>query len=430
MNWNYCSGKYNPFEINKIYFDKRSGFVKLIPESFQKKSILWLIVLSIYHVVREIAASILKPYRNSFKDLYDNKILFILPSVNNQRALKKVIDFVKNEKDNVRIATQGFYSRLYVAVMSVFYLPQLWKEFHKCTNEEKRLTLYYVSNYVFTPGLVRFYFRILNKYRPECVILSNDHINFAKSLELVCEDMGIKTLYVQHASVSYAFPELHFSHSFLDGEDAYRKYTAEGKKCTGEIIVLGAARYDDISTYRKDRDPKKRNCIGVAINLLDDNKITNDFCNKILDKHPEIKIKIRSHPALKYKPFVFDNKERIIYTCATDENIIDYLNSIDFQVAGDSGVHFDSIIGGVNTVAYNFSKSVFSDNYQYVKRGLIKYAETIEQVIEYSSVKPDISTVRYYDESYQKTYSGKCSKIIAEFILGGYEKKWLNFSKK
>ena len=425
MNKKYISGKYNPFKINEIIFDKRSGYWRMIPNDFQRSSVLWMIILSLYVLVKCIGKSLLKPHKNSYRDLYDNKLLFVLPTLNNQRALQKVIDSVQTKKNNVRVVNQNFYSELFVALNSLLYLPRLWKEYKNLTNEERRITLYYRYSFVFSPGLIAFYFRILKKYRPECVILSNDHIYITKSLELVCEDLGIKTIYVQHASVSYAFPELHFTYSFLDGKDSYLKYTAEGKKSTGNIIMLGAARYDKLSSYRINRSLKKRDCIGIAINDLDDNTITNDFCNKILEANPNIKIKIRSHPALKNTPFVFDKKERIIYTCATDEGIIDYLDSIDFQISGDSGVHFDAIIGGVNTVAFNFSNSNFSYNYGYIKSKLIKYAKNIEQVYEFSNSKPDISAVRFFDESYQKSYSGKCSQIITDFILNGYSIEYL-----
>ena len=425
LNKKYFTGKYNPFEINSIYFDSRSGFGSLVPKDFNRSNAFWLFVLSSYYVLRCLVASFLRPRKYSSKDLYDNKLLFVLPTLNNQRSLQKVIGIVQDKKNNVRVATRGVYSGFYVSIVTMGYFPTLLKEFQRHTKEEKRLILYYLHDIVLTPGLTRFYFRILQKYRPECVVMANDHLFLTKSLELVCEDLGIKTIYVQHASVSYAFPELHFAYSFLDGKDSVLKYTAEGKKCASDIIMLGAARYDALGACRINRKPGKRNCIGVAINELDDNKTANDFCNELLARYPDVRIKIRTHPGMKNKPFVFDNKDRIIYTCATDENIIDYLDSIDFQVSGDSGVHLDAILGGVSTIAFNFTKSVLSDNYEYIKRGLVKYASDIDQIFEFAHQSPDVSVVRYYDESYQKSYSGKCSEIIANFILHGYNIDYL-----
>lgn len=425
MNRKYYSGKYNPYKINAILFDHRCGYWKLIPDNFRKNNTFWLIILSLFSVAKCFASALFIPRKDSVKELFHDKILFVLPTLNNQRSLQKVIDRVKKEKNNVRVSSQYFYSKFHVALTSLFYLPLLWKEFQKHSNDEKRMTLHHIYAFVLTPGLVSSYFRIMKKHKPECVVLSNDHIYLTKSLALVCEDMGIKTIYVQHASISYAFPELHFTYSFLDGKDSYLKYTAEGKECRGDVVLLGAARYDGLSQFRTHRITKERKCIGVAINEIDDNAIANDFCNRVLADHTNVRIKIRTHPGMKNNPFIFDNKERIIYTCAADENITDYLDSIDFQVAGDSGVHFDAIIGGVNTVAYNFSGSEFSDNYEYIKRGFIKFASDIPQIFEYSQHKPDVSMVRFFDESYLKSYSGRCSQIIAEFILNGYSLDYL-----
>ena len=250
MNTYRFTGKYNPFEINKIFFDERNGHRKLIPESFNKNNVFWLIVLSLFFLFRCMAAAFFRLRKKSFDSLYNNKLLFILPTVNNQKTLQNLIAAVKKEKNNVVVAGECYYSRFHVAAVSLVYLPMLLKEFQKLTVEDKRVALYYLHDIVLTPGLTSFYLRVLKKYRPEGVVMANDHLFLTKTLELVCEDFGIKTIYVQHASVSYAFPELHFSYSFLDGKDSLLKYKAEGKKCSGDIIMLGAARYDSLGSYR------------------------------------------------------------------------------------------------------------------------------------------------------------------------------------
>ena len=131
MNKKYIKGKYNPFEINKIFFDNRTGFIKMIPENFQKSTLFWLIVMTLYFALKYTIKALIRYKKTSFRDLYDNTLLFVLPTLNNQRALQKVIDVVKPVKNNVRIATKDFYSNLYVAFTSLFYIPYLWKDFQK-----------------------------------------------------------------------------------------------------------------------------------------------------------------------------------------------------------------------------------------------------------------------------------------------------------
>lgn len=54
----YISGKYNPFKINEIYFDKRAGFWKMIPKNYNKYSFLGFVLLSCYHIMYCLGAVI------------------------------------------------------------------------------------------------------------------------------------------------------------------------------------------------------------------------------------------------------------------------------------------------------------------------------------------------------------------------------------
>lgn len=159
--------------------------------------------------------------------------------------------------------------------------------------------------------------------------------------------------------------------------------------------------------------------------------MTKVFCKQLLDDFPTLKIKVRSHPALKNNPFNLGDSNRIIYTCATDEPIQDFFNDIDLLISNDSGIHFDATIAGIKTYQYNFSTAKDLDNYSYVKNGLVRKVESWEEmkaiINHFENEKlPDDEIVRFYDESYNKSYQGKCHEIIADFILNGYSLDFLN----
>lgn len=435
----YKKGKYSSLELNAILLNKESGLDSLIPRSFRVPSVWRFMLLSLLYIIKRITWIIIKTPRkykfsrpDDFSHWYNNKTLFVLPTKNNQNALNKVIRLLnENSFDYCLLKSENTpdcYPLLRMDLVSLINLPFLWKAFCNSSYENRRIIAFYIANFVFSPGYPWFFFKVLSKFRPQCVVISNDHSYPTKCLELVCEDLNIKTIYVQHASVSYAFPELHFSYSFLDGMDALKKYTSDEKRSKGEIYLLGAIRYDELNSHRINRIVTKRNCIGIAINEIDDNLIVNDLCNRLLDKYSDIKIKIRTHPAMKNTPFLFDKKDRIVYTCAVDESIVDYLDSIDLQIAGDSGIHFDAIIGGVKTIAYNFSKNDYGDNYGYVRRGLVKYASNfcdLSQYIINNQLEIDEEVIRYYDESFGKTYAGKCSEIVADFLMTGCDRAYI-----
>lgn len=431
---NVASSKFDPISLNAIYLDRRTLFEKQIPACVKTHGMWYYWWRVIYAIIKEIVKIIAKvPLRqwfagwDGYKKIYDGTTLFVLPSLNNLRSLEKVIDKVRANKGNTIVLHGNDYyksfPRFYILWKSIANILFLMRRISNLSPADRRIVGHYISLFFLTPGYVCCYLKMLSKYKPDCIIMSNDHVGDCKALIYICEKIGIKTLYVQHASVSYAFPELHFAYSFLDGKDAFEKYTAEGKKTNGEVMLLGAVRFDGLSKYRLSRSKNPRNCIGIAVNKLDDHKTVNDFCNELLETSGDLKIKIRSHPSMKNNPFVFDNKERIVYTCATDENIIDFLDSIDLQVAGDSGVHLDAILGGVPTIAFNFSSLPFGDNYKYVENGLVKRPESMDGVIDLirsgQDMKIDDMSVRPYDESYGKSYSGHCSDIVADFIIGG-----------
>ena len=407
------------YEVNAILLDPASQCDKLIPESFQHSGWAYFMCFSFLRIVKSIMDTIIHAplkYKfagiKSYRHFYDHKILFRLPTLNNKRSLSRVIDIVSQEKNNVQVIEKELDSKTYPLVLiylvSLCNLPSLWRGFKSLNEREKRIACYFMAYFAYTPGVVWFYNHMLKKHRPECVVLANDHTFVTKPLEYICEEFNIPCMYIQHASVSSAFPELHFSCSFLDGIDSLEKYTCNDKQTRGKIVLLGAGRYDFLGEYRMKRDNRIRKCIGVAVNDFDDNKKCDYACNFILERFPDITIKVRMHPSM-------------ICTCATDESITEYLDSIDLQISNDSGVHLDAVLGGVRTIAYNLSNYVFGDNYEYLKSGLIHLAKDVDELARCVEdplyFANDIMKIRRYDESYGKSYAGHCSDIIADYIL-------------
>ena len=439
----FISSRFDPFTVNCILFDSRTAFELVIPKNYDVLPFLRFIKRTLGYVkwnFLQIIQHTQPRYRyagiNCYKHLYDNSFLFNLPTVNNQKAFENIINDISSTKNDIKIIKDGLNSEDYplfrIYAVSLLFLPYLWFKYFRCSKKEKKIVCYYLIDFIITPGLSWFYSKILNRYRPQCVFLSNDHRVLTKTMILACEKRNVKTLYVQHASVSYAFPELHFTYSFLDGMDSLDKYTSDGKITKGDVFLFGAIRYDFLSSYRVKRNLSKRNCIGIAINEIDDNAIVDSICNKLLNHFPNINIRIRSHPGLKNRPFVFSPNQRIFYTCAVDETITDYFDSIDIQIANDSGIHFDAIIAGIPTIAFNFAKSEYGDNYGYVANGILRYAHKIEDLISYLENNNagfhsvPINNIRRYDESFMKDYSGHCSEIVADFILHNFNLDYLS----
>src|SRR5690554_2694084 len=121
------------------------------------------------------------------------------------------------------------------------------------------------------PYLV-FFQKDLENINPEYVVVSNDHNVPNRCLLAIAHSLGIKTVYLQHASVSNLFPALRVNYAFLDGESALNTY----RECEGnqpshateypvpKVLLTGQKKF-------LGRDEQGGgNAIGLALNALDD----------------------------------------------------------------------------------------------------------------------------------------------------------------
>ena len=431
----FSEDKYDPISLNAIWLkyctnvnDKESMGVRLWDMCYLTLRLFYVIIKETARIFMCFPIKLWFRRCRYFSSEFNNKLVFVVPAYNDFRSLQRVIEIVSTSKDNVLVLDKREYykafPRLLILLKSVQSSMRLLKSISKLPAEKKNIIISNLHTLFLSPGFTYYARKIINNSTPQLVVFSNDHSYDRRILIYACEENDIKTLYVQHASVSYAFPELHTTYNFLDGLDALDKYTGEDKEMHGKVILLGAVRYDGLQKYKMSRVSYKRNCIGLAINSMDDLCLVNNFVSKLSSRLGGIRIKIRCHPAMKIKLYKQRQSARIVYTFASDEDIIDYLDSIDLQIAGDSGVHLDAILGGVPSLAYNFSShsNFFGDNYNYVSNRIIPFVDSIEQVENYvigAPIRADKPSVRRYDEAFGKSYAGSCSEIVADFIMGG-----------
>ena len=97
-------------------------------------------------------------------------------------------------------------------------------------------------------GYAEVYRRALRHYQPRAVVFANDHNDDARAMLLACRQLGIPTIYLQHASVSSLFPPLAFDLSLLEGRHDQRSGAARGYaqsrriRCPAEHRLPGPTR--------------------------------------------------------------------------------------------------------------------------------------------------------------------------------------------
>ena len=270
----------NVLEINKI-----SYIVKEKQPSLFKQICIFIGQLFYYTFI----------VRFKYKSLPVNYkgLVFFGVSLNNRRSLEPIIN--KVEKDtylylNNHVTDVHKRRAWWHSIPYIFSLIKLYK---KSNREDKALIIKYFTRLWTTYGLYKVAGEMLDKYNVKVLVLANDHNDINRCLIFNALEKGIKTVYVQHASVKKGFPRLDFTYSFLDGQESLDKYLYAGKP-KGEVYLSGGVRFDSLydKIVKRNYETKR---IGIAINMLDDFEKIKSLC-VLLKNEGYNDLILRPHP--------------------------------------------------------------------------------------------------------------------------------------
>lgn len=343
-------------------------------------------------------------------------VLFFVFSNNNKKAVNSIIEKLPPHIYSIWgvSSTDLPWSKFYYKAL--LNLKSFHKLYSSSTIEDKKLMRYFYWYFMLTVGYYEVFVRIIkNTPQLQIVLFSNDHITMNRCMIEAAKKCKIKTLYVQHASVTEKFPPLCFSYSFLDGMESYEKYKSVGK-IEGKVYLTGSPRFDELYVFKK---KTKGKCIGIALNLMDD-------CQKVLSLCVYLKktlvwtVIVRPHPLMgKDFPSQYFTQSGIEISDSTMESSFAFLSRIRYLVANESSIHLDAALMDVPSVLFNFSNTGIKDWYSYIKNGFLTVCNSYEEVLKSlnENTKLPIDKIRYYNSSYQTNYEGKIGNVIAKFIL-------------
>ena len=339
-------------------------------------------------------------------------VLFYAPTVNNMRALQTVIDNLETENivwgDNNKNLP---LSRVYLKSMKRMGLFR--KFYSSSSTKEKALIRMYYRSFMTTAGWYEVINEILDANpQIKTIVLANDHSIENRCLIELAEIKGIKTVYVQHASITEKFPPLHFTYSFLDGMDSFNKYAAIGD-IQGHVIVCGSPRFDVVAQYR---NINKIYDVGIALNEMDNIEEVHSLCVYIHDNY-SLKLAVRPHPRMRINRGDFENKG-IAFSDSKSESSFSFLSKIKILIANESSIHLDAALIGTPSVLFNFSGRDTVDWYSYLKNGLMPICHTHEELLSEIRNPHKISeeAVRYYIASYMTKWDGKIGLLVSSLI--------------
>ena len=211
-------------------------------------------------------------------------------------------------------------------------------------------------------------FKSINFNSVKTIIQYNDHSPYNLMTFEYFKSIGIKTVYCQHAPVSYKFPRLYHDLNLLFSEDSKEKYEKKGSS-SKELMIIGDIRFWNIMVKKKNTNKKNKTIALICFNKLDCVNSVKECANFL--NFNNIDVIIRKHPRDDIQ--IEDNEHTSI---STNTDIFDDLALCDIAITNESAIPLESIFLDIPTYIFRFKPRkgtgpVF-DNYSFMKKGLIK----------------------------------------------------------
>lgn len=304
---------------------------------------------------------------------------------------------------------------------ALYYFPKAYLISRKYVKQQKGKIneVHILINLSLFMASVRIFEKKLKQYEIEQVVLTNDHNLHTLSLLLASRNSGIKSYYIQHASVSPAFPKLLPEISLLEGQQAVDIYDQIGN-LSKKIYLVGIPRLDGILSLKKS---------------LNTTNITVGFCLKPYYSEPHIKeyieaisslknvkkIILRPHPGnseafygkLKNYPVEISN--------ARKERPHEFIKKLDVMISGESSIILESALMKVKTI-YIDDKVAQYDLYGFVKNriatpvhSLAELKEELQQ-IDFQKVEEQFSNCKYYCSTVNTDFENSSKDLIIKIL--------------
>tara|TARA_B110000240_G_scaffold146727_1_gene162171 strand:- start:87 stop:1442 length:1356 start_codon:yes stop_codon:yes gene_type:complete len=338
-----------------------------------------------------------------------------------------LFSFTKNQKDSLKnLLSVRSDSMLFGNKMNADYilpeykaffysLPYFLKVYKIYKNSKGYIKLsfkYAYFKYWLTYGYFKMLVCFFNDNKVKLAIVSSDHSMRTRVVAYAAKSCEIKSVYIQHASVSTNFPKLIFDYALLEGNDALYKYKEIGN-IESDIFLLGSLK---LGGEKKINNNLTIQTIGVCIDLVSDLSIVDDLIVELLRHFSSINIILRPHPREERLNSIrnLQVKHNISISYSNKIDVIHFLEKVDCIVSGESNIHLEATLMNIIPIYYSFSiqRNSTKDVYGFIANKLIKYmANDLQELIgvinDLKIKKPNIrNRAKYYDASIGTCFDG------------------------
>ncbi|NEM98995.1 hypothetical protein [Pontibacter burrus] len=410
---------------NILHLHFSDGFYKL-PESAKNavsptslvKRLLKVLGYSLVRLVGNLFKSVEQPGK------LKGKVWLYVVSQNNYDSLKFIQEGIP---DAVFVAGQSKEIGKYNAIVNrlslrkkVLYYYKFLPLYFQFLKHKKESTLRFYDVLFDAIGFYEVYLQKLRKYKPATIVFANDHNPDARAMLLAAKAAGINTAYIQHASVSPIFPPLQFDLNLLEGQDALVKYKLCGP-VEGKVELVGMPKADAYANYRN--TSQQIGTIGIGCNLMDDLGEITRLLRQLTIDFPSINFILRPHPRDKRDFKTLSTiSSNISISDPRTEPTFDYLNRIDVQLSGNSGIHLEAVLLNVWSIFYNMnSTESLHDYYGFIAHGLAdaatNYSELRDLLQSSLNQKPEVYLrAKYYNATVGTEHDGKSSELALKYL--------------
>ncbi len=299
-----------------------------------------------------------------------------------------------------------------------FKFFKIWKHLYA---KNKNQAIKYFDLIFRIVGLYEVALKAIGKFRPQCLILANDHSEKQRALRAAARKYTVPVVYIQHASISKFHPRLDFDLSLLEGQASLDIYSLKGSP-KGQVKFIGMPKFDKF--FKSRNTSKKVEKIGICTNVLDSIENAELLMKELIEHFPMIKFSYRAHPNDIRKI----NLPSSIYISKKGESIFEFLQKQDLLIAGNTSTHLEAVLLNVVSVHFEITpvEPKFQDYYGYIEKGLSFEAKT--KKILFHKIKTEINQktdifekAKYYNHLITTEQEGKSSEMAIKYIKGFIE---------
>jgi hypothetical protein len=358
--------KIDVFDMNYLFLPQNLPLMESLQAGLPRKGMGTRLAAFCARLVRALLQTRLRR-----GEISKGKIWFFAVSGNQERALRLVQEQIAgsifcgiNGHGDQQLPLLGAY------LWSLPFFPLVIWHYLKADQAQQAAFPYVADMIWFAYGYTLYCRRLLRRGRPIAVVMANDHLVWTRALLHAAKAEGVRTVYLQHASVTEIFPPLAFDVALLEGEDAAETYRLRGPSTT-QIHLVGIPRLDPHTADVNQRDNVA--VVGVCVGARDRVEQFNRLAYGLSAALPGLSFILRPHPT---DPRLHAWEEAAArlqwgFSRGAVEDAFQYLKRVDLIIAGESNILLEAALLNVYPVYFDFSGEHL-DWYRFHQHGLVE----------------------------------------------------------